>query len=143
MPARTFIALQSKLEVNRCASSSHPLHNCGMDFYFIDPQTQEAVLAFKTEVVQKYPLTEALLFRGRSRRGHHGQSDADVAILLGGQKGKFLETKLDVADGAVEVFMVKGGLIQPLPLWGSDGSHLEDFSNPYLIRNIQREGIAF
>ena len=48
-----------------------------------------------------------------------------------------------MADWAIEVLMVKGGLIQPLPLWESDGSHLEDFSNPYLIRNIQREGIAF
>jgi len=118
MPARTFIALQNKPEVNRCASSSHPLHNCGMDFSFIDPQTQEAVLAFKTEAVQKYPLFEALLFRGRSRRGHYGQSDTDVAILLGGQKGKFLETKLDVADGAVEVFMVKGGVNSTLAPMG-------------------------
>ncbi len=54
-----------------------------MDFSFIDPQTQEAVLAFKAKVVQKYPVTKALLFTGRSRRAHHGQSDADVAILLG------------------------------------------------------------
>jgi hypothetical protein len=55
----------------------------------------------------------------------------------------FLETKLEMADWAVEVLMDKGVLIQPLPLWESDWSHPEDFSNPYLIRNIQREGVAF
>ncbi len=114
-----------------------------MDFSLIDPQTQEAVLAFKDKVVQKYPVAEALLFGSRARRSHHSQSDADVAIILAGQKGKFLETKLEMADWAVEVLMDKGVLIQPLPLWESEWSHPEDFSNPYLIRNIQREGVAF
>ena len=93
------------------------------------------------KVVQKYPVTEALLFGSRARRSHHSQSD--VAIILAGQKGKFLETKLEMADWAVEVLMDKGVLIQPLPLWESEWSHPEDFSNPYLIRNIQREGVAF
>ena len=114
-----------------------------MDFSLIDPQTQEAVLAFKDKVVQKYPVAEALLFGSRARHSHHSQSDADVAIILASQKGKFLETKLEMADWAVEVLMDKGVLIQPLPLWESEWSHPEDFSNPYLIRNIQREGVAF
>jgi antitoxin ChpS len=65
----------------------------------------QAVLAFKDKVVQKYPVTEALLFGSRARRSHHSQSDADVAIILAGQKGKFLETKLEMADWAVEVLM--------------------------------------
>ena len=89
---------KNKLEVNRFASRCNLLHNCEMDFSLIDPQTQEAVLAFKAKVVQKYPVTEALLFGSRARRSHHSQSDADVAIILAGQKGKFLETKLEMAD---------------------------------------------
>jgi len=114
-----------------------------MDFSLIDSQTKEAVLAFKDKVVQKYPVTKALLFGSRARSSHHNQSDADVAIILLGKKGKFLDTKLEMADLAVEVLLDRGILIQPLPLWESDWSHPEGFSNPYLILNIQKEGVPF
>jgi predicted nucleotidyltransferase len=109
------------------------LHNCVIDFSCIDSQTQEALLAFKAKVVQKYPVSQALLFGNRVRRNHHSQSDADVAIVFLGKKGRFLETKLEMANWAVEVLMDKEVLIQPLSLWESDWSLPEDFPNPYLI----------
>jgi antitoxin ChpS len=79
-----------------------------MNFSLIDLPTQEAALAFKDKIAQKYPLKETLLFGSRSRLKHHSQSDADVAINLSGSKGLFLENKLAMADLAVEILMDKG-----------------------------------
>ena len=114
-----------------------------MEFSLIDSQTQEAVLAFKDKIAQKYSVKGTLLFGSRSRLTNHSQSDADVAIILRGNKGVFLETKLEMADIAIEVLMDKGILIQPLPLWESDWKNPETFANSYLIKNIKAEGIAF
>jgi hypothetical protein len=67
----------------------------------------------------------------------------DVVIILRGNKGVFLDTKLEMADIAIEVSMDRGILIQPLPLWESDWENPETFANTYLIKNIKAEGIAF
>jgi antitoxin ChpS len=72
-----------------------------MNFSTMDLKTQEAALAFREKVARRYPVKELIIFGSRARLTHHDQSDADVAIILSGSKGTFLDTKLEMADLAV------------------------------------------
>ncbi len=65
----------------------------------------------------------------------------DVAVLLKGVPGKFIATKLAMDDLAYEVLLETGIRISPLPIWSEEWAYPENYSNPSLITNIQREGI--
>jgi predicted nucleotidyltransferase len=82
-----------------------------------------------------------ILFGSRARRTHRPDSDADVAVVLRGRPGKFVATKLAMADLAYDVLLDTGIRIQPLPIWEKEWGHPETYSNPRLLRNIEREGI--
>jgi hypothetical protein len=47
----------------------------------------------------------------------------------------------DMAGIAFDVMMETGVLVDPLPLWESEMKRPQEFSNPKLIENIQREGL--
>lgn len=83
----------------------------------------------------------AILFGSRARKTHRPDSDAEVAVLLHGQPGKFVATKLAMADLAYDVFLNSRIRIQPLPIWEVEWQHPEMYSNPALLRNIGREGV--
>lgn len=107
----------------------------------IDPDTERAARAFVAKVASQYDLAGAILFGSRARRNHRPDSDADIAVLLHGQRGKFLDTKLALADIAYDVLLETGVLIQPLPVWEDEWEHPERYTNPALLRNIDREGV--
>lgn len=107
----------------------------------IDPDTERAARAFVAKVASQYDLAGAILFGSRARRSHRPDSDADIAVLLHGQRGKFLDTKLALADIAYDVLLETGVLIQPLPVWEEEWEHPERYTNPALLQNIDREGV--
>lgn len=107
----------------------------------LDPETQRAVRAFIARVATHYDFAGAVLFGSRARGTNRPDSDADVAVLLHGRPGKFVTTKLEMADIAYEVLLETGIRIQPLPIWEDEWEHPELYSNPLLLRNIEREGI--
>jgi len=107
----------------------------------IDVTTQVAARAFLNKIFEKYDFSMAILFGSRARNEHHSESDMDIAILLKGMPGDFVETKLDMDDLAYEVLLDTGIRISPLPIWSEEWAHPENYSNPSLITNIQREGI--
>ena len=107
----------------------------------IDAQTEEAVRAFIQKVAAQYDLAGVILFGSRARKSHRPDSDADVAVLLRGCPGRFVTTKLAMADLAYDVLLETGIRIQPLPIWEEEWEHPETYSNPRLLRNIEREGI--
>ncbi len=107
----------------------------------IDATTQVAARAFLNKIFEKYDFSMAILFGSRARNEHHSESDMDIAILLKGMPGDFVETKLDMDDLAYEVLLETGIRISPLPIWSEEWAHPENYSNPSLITNIQREGI--
>lgn len=107
----------------------------------IDADTEHAARVFVARVRSKYELVGAILFGSRARRSHHSDSDADIAVLLHGHRGQFLETKLALADIAYEVLLETGILVQPLPLWEDEWEHPEHYRNPALLRNIDRDGV--
>ena len=107
----------------------------------IDPATGQAARAFVARVSRQYDVVGAILFGSRARLNYRPDSDADIAILLKGQRGKFVDTKLALADIAYEVLLDSGIHIQPLPLWEDEWAHPEKSPNPALLRNISREGV--
>ena len=109
----------------------------------IDENTAFATRAFIEKVASRYDLAGAILFDSRARRSFQSDSDADVAVLLHGRPGKFVATKLAMADLAYEVLLDTGIRIQPLPIWEEEWEHPDTYSNPGLLRNIDRDGIRF
>jgi predicted nucleotidyltransferase len=107
----------------------------------IDSATKSATSAFRKKLDHHFQVRQTLLFGSRARRDYHNESDADVAVLLTGLPGKFIETKFAMDDLAYEVLLDSGIRIQPLPIWQTEWDHPEQYSNPELLRNIQREGI--
>lgn len=107
----------------------------------IDADTAIAARAFVERVAARYPVSGAILFGSRARGTYRPNSDADIAVLLRGHRGKFVDTKLAMADIAYDVLLETGVHIQPLPIWQDDWEHPESCSNPELLRNISRDGI--
>jgi predicted nucleotidyltransferase len=109
----------------------------------IDKETAYATRAFIDKVASRYDFAGAILFGSRARMSHRTDSDADVAVLLHGSPGKFVATKLAMADLAYDVLLETGIRIQPVPIWEEEWEHPEMYSNPRLLQNIDREGIRF
>lgn len=89
-----------------------------------------------------YPTERTILFGSRARGTAHDESDADVAVILKGNAGHFVKTKMALNDSAYDILLETGIRIQPLPLWESEWEHPECYSNPRLLHNIAVEGIA-
>ena len=89
----------------------------------------------------RYAMEYAIVFGSRARGTHRPDSDADVAVLLRGSPQAFLATKLDMADMAFDVLLETSILISPLPIWVDEWAHPDAYSNPDLLRNIDREGV--
>ena len=100
-----------------------------------------ALRAFVQRVSRRADFAGAILFGSRARNSHHAESDTEVAVLLAGVPGQFVRTKLELNDLAYDVLLETGIRIQPLPVWQSEWEAPQNYSNPYLLENIAREGI--
>lgn len=107
----------------------------------MDAKTERAARTFLERVTSRYDVAGAFLFGSRARGDNRPDSDADVAVLLRGHRGRFLDTKLALADIAYDVLLETGVLIQPLPVWEDEWEHPERYTNPTLLRNIERDGV--
>lgn len=107
----------------------------------IDHDTQEAVRRFLALISVHYDVDHAIVYGSRARGTHRPDSDADVAVLLNGEHQRVLPTTLAMADVAYDVLLETGINISPLPIWMDEWEHPENYSNPALLRNIDREGV--
>jgi DNA invertase Pin-like site-specific DNA recombinase len=107
----------------------------------LDAETERAARAFLKRLEGKYPLCEAILFGSRARGDHKPDSDADIAVILKGEKGDRYKVSGDMAGVEFHVLMETGVMVQGLPLWEDELARPESFSNPALIANILREGV--
>jgi len=106
----------------------------------IDPITEETVRRFLELIRERYDVAGAILYGSRARGTLGPDSDADVAVLLKGEFRRF-DALMDMSDVTFDVMLETGVLIDPLPLRIEDWEHPENYSNPVLLRNIDREGI--
>jgi predicted nucleotidyltransferase len=107
----------------------------------LDAQTELAARAFLSRISEQFPVDSAIVYGSRARGTHRPDSDADLAVLLKGEHQRFMTTKLAMADVAFDVMLDTGVLVSPLPIWLDEWASPDDYSNPLLLRNIQREGI--
>ena len=108
----------------------------------MDALTKTATAAFCAKLVPFFDVQQAILFGSRARKTHQDESDADVAVVLRGTTGHFLDTKFAMDDLAYEVLLDTGIRIQPLPIWVDEWEHPEHYSNPRLLINIKAEGLV-
>lgn len=112
-----------------------------MDVNTIDPVTADAVRQFLSRVPDSYDMAGAILYGSRARGLYRPDSDADVAVLLRGERQRLLPTTLALADIAYDVLLETGVNIAPLPIWMEEWENPDTYSNPALLRNIAREGV--
>ena len=107
----------------------------------VDFETEKSVRRFLDLIHPQYDFVAAIVYGSRARGTYSHDSDADVAILLNGERQRRLPTALAMADVAYEVLLETGINISPLPVWIEEWEHPERFSNPALLQNIAREGV--
>jgi predicted nucleotidyltransferase len=107
----------------------------------IDSATEVAVKRFVAIISDRYDIADVLVYGSRARGTHRTDSDADVAVLLRGDHQRLLPVKLEMADIAFDVLLETGVLISPLPIWSDEWEHPENYSNPALLHNIERDGV--
>jgi predicted nucleotidyltransferase len=100
-----------------------------------------AASAFLEKLRTTYDVSELIMFGSRARGDNRPDSDLDLAVVLNGKRGDFIDTKIDMAGLAFDVLMETGILVQAFPMWEDDLTQPEQFPNPALIRTIAREGI--
>ena len=103
---------------------------------------REAVLGFREKLADRFDVVQLILFGSRARGDYHDESDADVAVILAGQAGEFLATKLDMAGVAFDTLLETGVLIQALPVWENEWANPAGYSNTDLLQNVARDGIV-
>ena len=108
----------------------------------IEPATERAARAFLERVARQYDVASAILFGSRARGDYRSDSDADIAVVLKGEAGEFFDTQRVLSGIAYDVLLDTDIRIQALPIWQTEWDHPDGYSNPYLLRNIRREGIA-
>ncbi len=107
----------------------------------LDAETARAVRVFMRRLDGKYPTIEGLVYGSRARGTHRPDSDADLAVILKGERGNRWDVTREMSGIAFDVMLETGILVQALPLWESEWQRPESFSNPELIDNIRRDGL--
>ena len=107
----------------------------------LDAETERAARVFMKRIEGKYPTIEGLVYGSRARGDHRPDSDADLAVILKGERGDRYKVSGEMAGIAFDVMLETGILVQAVPLWEGELKQPERFSNPTLIDNIKREGL--
>ena len=104
----------------------------------LPPIPLRATREFAARIASVYSSRQSILFGSRARGTAHDESDADVAVVLAGEAGDLIRTKMAMNDIAYDILLSTGIRIQPLPVWKSEWAEPERYSNPNLLQDIAR-----
>ena len=107
----------------------------------VDPATMRSARRFLALIGERCPVREAYLFGSRARGTHRLDSDADIAVVLRGEKGDRGAAVIDMAGIAFDVRMDMDVLVEATPLWEAEFDDAERELTRYLVRNIRRDGV--
>jgi antitoxin ChpS len=108
----------------------------------IDPLTRRSIALFLASARRRYPIVEAWLYGSRARGDAREDSDVDLALVIDGEMGLASSVAADLGSETYDVLNETGQYVSPLPIrlthWRDPAQH----SNPFLLANIRREGVA-
>ena len=109
----------------------------------IEPLTRRSIALFLGQVRTRYPVVEAWLYGSRATGGSHEDSDIDLALVLDGTDLRPASSiAAEMGEATFDVLGETGQYVSPLPIrldvWRNPARH----SNPFLLANIRRDGIA-
>jgi predicted nucleotidyltransferase len=109
----------------------------------MDEQTRDALLSFKSRLIQRYGkhLKAVYLFGSRARGNHRPDSDADVAVFLDWVPDPLAE-QLDLIDEGYSILLAEGINIQP---WIFEAASLKapgSYRAAHLLQTVLQEGVA-
>lgn len=107
----------------------------------LEPEIRAAINLFLTVLRARYDVAEIRLFGSRARGDYREDSDVDLAVVLNGKQGNFIDTKLGMSDITHDVLAETGVAVSPFPLWKADLLHPKISKYPALISNIQKESV--
>jgi predicted nucleotidyltransferase len=108
----------------------------------LDIKTVTTLNVFLNRVEAVFPVRSAILFGSRAKGEFKPESDADVAVLLTGNHGKFMAAKMAMSDMAFDVMLNTGIRVEAIPVWEDEWANPDEYRNPFLLRNIERDGIV-
>lgn len=108
----------------------------------LDPLTRRSVELFLARVRPRHAIVEAWLYGSRARGDAQEDSDVDVALVMESDGRSRRDVLDELSDATIDVLNETGQYVSPLPIavdvWRQPATH----SNPFLLANIRREGIA-
>ena len=110
----------------------------------LDPLTRKSIDLFLAGVRTRYPVVEAWLYGSRARGTAREDSDVDLALILQGEpNGSASSVGADMSgQEGWDVLVETGMFVSPHPIWEAQWRDPATHSNPFLLANIKREGIA-
>ena len=109
--------------------------------FHVSESELSAIRRFLALIGERFDVRAAIVFGSHARGTQHPDSDVDVALLLGGEPGRFPEAMLALSDVAYDVLLETGVDISPLPIRLDEWAEPDAYPNPSLLRKIAAEGI--
>lgn len=108
----------------------------------LDPLTRRSIDLFLAGVRGRYSIVEAWLYGSRARGDAREDSDVDLALVIDGEVRSASSVAADMGDETYDVMIETGRYVLPLPIARVSWEHPETHSNPYLLANVRRDGVA-
>jgi len=108
----------------------------------LDPLTRRSLDLFLASVRQRYTIVEAWLYGSRARGDAREDSDVDLALVVDGDMRLASSVAADMGHESYDVLTETGQYVSPLPIRLEHWRDPARYSNPFLLANIRREGIA-
>lgn len=108
----------------------------------LDPAALDAARRLVEIARSRYPVVEAWLYGSHARGEAREDSDVDVAVVMNASRIEARWAGHELAGDAFDVLMETDAFVSPLGLSLDDWNSPDGFSNPVLLRNIRRDGVA-